>query len=63
MLGDCNGRCLVTARTCIDGVAPRRVASRNPLLQLGWPHFWLLSGILGVMLALVVLIFFTALTA
>lgn len=53
----------MTARTCIDGVAPRRVASRNPLLQLGWPHFWLLSGILGVMLALVVLIFFTALTA
>lgn len=25
---------------------------RNGLLQLGWPHFWLLIGILGGMLAL-----------
>jgi hypothetical protein len=26
------------------------------LLQLGWPHFWLLSGILGGLLALVGLV-------
>lgn len=28
------------------------------LLQLGWSHFWLLIGILGGMLGLVVLMFF-----
>ena len=29
---------------------------KNGLLQLGWPHFWLLAGILGLGLALVVLV-------
>jgi hypothetical protein len=28
------------------------------LLQLGWSHFWLLIGILGGLLGLVVLMFF-----
>ena len=32
-------------------------ASRNEVVQLGWLHYWLLAGILGGMLALVVLIF------
>jgi hypothetical protein len=34
--------------------------TRNGVLQLGWPHFWLLIGILGGMLGLVVLIFAAA---
>jgi hypothetical protein len=38
--------------------SPAGRGSRNGLLQLGWSHFWLLSGILGGMLALVVLVFF-----
>jgi hypothetical protein len=33
------------------------------MFQLGWPQFWLLSGILGGMLALVVLIFFAYLSS
>ena len=45
-----------------DDVAPSRSrdVTRNGLLQLGWPHFWLLTGILGSMLALFVLIFIAA---
>jgi hypothetical protein len=39
---------------------PVRPASRNGLLQLGWPHYWMLAGILGGMLALVALVFFAA---
>ncbi len=38
--------------------SPARRIGRNGLLQLGWPHFWLLSGILGVMVALAVLVYF-----
>lgn len=30
---------------------------RNPIVQLGWPHYWLLTAILGGMLALVALVF------
>ena len=37
-----------------------RSARRNGLVGLGWPHFWLLAGILGGMLALVALVFFAA---
>jgi hypothetical protein len=37
---------------------PVRRVNRNGLLQLGWLHFWMLSGILGGMLALVALVFF-----
>jgi hypothetical protein len=40
-----------------------RRGSRNGLLQLGWFHFWLLVGILGGMLALVVLVFFAHLSS
>jgi hypothetical protein len=36
----------------------RRRVARRELVQLGWPHFWLLAGILAGMLALVVLVFF-----
>jgi hypothetical protein len=39
---------------------PRRIVRRNGLLQLGWPHFWLLAGTLGGLLALVALIYFIA---
>jgi hypothetical protein len=39
---------------------PRRAGS-NGLLQLGWPHYWLLAATLGGMLALVALAFFIAL--
>jgi hypothetical protein len=40
--------------------SPSRHVRRNGLLQLGWPHFWLLTGILGSTLALLVLILFAA---
>jgi hypothetical protein len=39
-----------------------RVATRSGLLQLGWPHFWLLTAILGLGLSLMVLIFFALLS-
>jgi hypothetical protein len=32
----------------------------NGVLQLGWSHFWLLIGILGGMLGLVVLVLFAS---
>jgi hypothetical protein len=38
-------------------------ARRNGLLQLGWPHYWLLIGILGGMLALVGLVFYAHLSS
>jgi hypothetical protein len=41
---------------------PPRGAQRNGLLQLGAPHFWLLSAILGGMLALIALVFFAHLS-
>lgn len=34
-----------------------RPVTRNGLVQLGWPQFWLLGSILGGMLALVALVF------
>ena len=42
--------------------SPARRAGRNGLVQLGWPHFWLLAGILGGMLALFVGILFAHLS-
>ncbi len=36
---------------------PARRVTRNGVLQLGWSHYWLLIGILGGMLGLVVLVF------
>jgi hypothetical protein len=41
----------------------RRPVRKNGLLQLGWPHFWLLIGILGGTLALVVLVLFAHLSS
>jgi hypothetical protein len=34
---------------------------RNGILQLGQMHFWLLAGVLGFMIAIVVLVLFTSL--
>lgn len=34
----------------------RRRTSGTGLVQLGWPHFWLLAGILAGMLGLVALV-------
>jgi len=50
----------MTAHRLIYEAGPRPPAGRvrNGLLQLGSPHFWLLAGILGGMLALVMLVFF-----
>ena len=42
--------------------ARRRTESRGGLVQLGWPHFWLLAGILAGMLGLVALVFFARLS-
>jgi hypothetical protein len=42
---------------------PARRVVRNGLLQLGWPHFWLLAGILGGMIALVTLVFFASIVS
>ncbi|MGB2714792.1 MAG: hypothetical protein WBC51_11465 [Vicinamibacterales bacterium] len=36
---------------------------RRSVVQLGPPHFWLLAGVLGFMIALVVLVVFTQLLA
>ena len=44
------------------GAEGRRISSRGELRQLGWAHFWLLSGILGGMLALVFFVFFVYLS-
>ena len=41
--------------------SPARSVRRNGLVRLGWPHFWLLSAVLGGMLALIGLVFFIAL--
>ena len=39
---------------------PLRPGKWDGVVQLGWPHFWLLSGILGGFLALAVLILMLA---
>jgi hypothetical protein len=52
---------MVTSHTLIHDEARRPRAGRNSravLVQLGWPQFWLLAGILGGMLALVALVGF-----
>ena len=36
---------------------PARPRRRNGLLQLGWPHYWLLVGVLGGILSLVAMVF------
>ncbi len=52
----------MTAHTLVHERARRRT-SRNGLSRLGWPHFWLLSGILAGILGLVALVFLAYLTA
>ena len=36
---------------------PTNRGTRHEVLQLGWSHFWLLIGILGGMLGLIVVVF------
>ena len=51
----------MTPHTLVHDEARRPLArrsSRSMLVQLGWPHFWLLTSILGGMLALVALVGF-----
>jgi hypothetical protein len=36
----------------------RRPVRRNGILQLGQPHFWLLAGVLGFMIAIILLVIF-----
>ena len=43
--------------------SPAHRVGRNGLLRLGWSHFWLLTAILGGMLALVALVFFAHLVS
>ena len=38
------------------GLSPARRASRSGLLVLGWGQFWLVTGILGSLLALFIVI-------
>ena len=42
---------------------PAHRESRNGVVQLGWSQFWLLIGILGGILALVILVFFANLAS
>jgi hypothetical protein len=42
---------------------PVHRGTRNELVQLGWSHFWLLIGILGGILGLVILVFFAHLAS
>ena len=48
----------MAGHSAIDRRAQPHPFGSNGLVRLGWPHFWLLSGILGGMLALVGLVFF-----
>jgi hypothetical protein len=50
----------VNVRTLADHRPPVRRVNGAGLTRLGWPHFWLLSGILGGMMGLVALVFFAA---
>jgi hypothetical protein len=50
----------VTIRTSADHRPLVRRVNGFGLTRLGWPHFWLLSGILGGMLGLVALVFFAS---
>lgn len=41
----------------------RRRATRTTLFHLGWPQFWLLSGILAGIMGLVALVFLASAAA
>ena len=47
----------MNARTLADHRPPVRRINGTGLTRLGWPHFWLLSGILGGLMGLVALVF------
>lgn len=49
----------MSAPTLVHEERRRRVVARQ-LFQLGWPYFWLLSGILAGILGLVALVFLVA---
>ena len=54
------GRCFVASHALTHEEArrgPVRPRRRNGLLQLGWPHYWLLVGVLGGILSLVAMVF------
>ena len=42
---------------------PRTAVRRNGILQLGAPQFWLLVGVLGFVIAIVVIVIFSQLLA
>jgi hypothetical protein len=44
-------------------LSPARRASRKGLLVLGWGQFWLVTGILGSLLALFIVILFVHLSS
>jgi hypothetical protein len=50
----------MNVRTHADHRPLVRRMNGTGLTRLGWPHFWLLSGILGGMLGLVALVFFAS---
>ena len=52
----------MTAHTLVHERRRRRVASTS-LFELGWPQFWLLSGVLGGILGIVALVFLAYLSA
>lgn len=47
----------MNVRTLADHRPPVRRINGTGLTRLGWPHFWLLSGILGGLMGLVALVF------
>ena len=53
----------MNARTLADRRPPVRRINGTGLTRLGWPHFWLLSAILGGMLGLVALVFFASIVS
>ena len=54
-------RYVMALHALTEGRRPNRAVRTTGLHHLGWGHFWLLIGILGGMLALGILILFTAL--
>ena len=47
----------MNVRILADHRQPVRRLNGAGLSRLGWPHFWLLSGILGGLMGLVALVF------
>jgi hypothetical protein len=56
----------MTLHTLVEDRRPRpraRSVKRNGLLQLGWPHFWLLIVILGGGLAVMAFVLYAHLSS